>query len=173
VSQLDSVLAGLGLPAATSILTGALGTLSVEVGSLPTGAALANLRTLGVDLTMGGLSTSVLHYRDLPATSPTTPGSTLPGGASVGSSTPGSSMPGSSMPGSTSGSPASSTTASPAAPATAVPQTSHGLPFTGADTMTDLALAAVLMLAGGHLVLLGRRRRQRCSGTLQAPARAF
>lgn len=171
VTSLNGLLAGLGLPAATSALTGALGTLSVDVGSLPTGAGLANLRTLGIDMTLGGLSTSVLHYRALPTNPAGQPGSTVPGGVTSGSSTPGSSTPGAPTP----SSPAAHdpTSGLAASPGNRTPQTAHGLPFTGSDTVTDLALAAILMLAGGHLVLLGRRRRQRCSGTLQSPARAF
>ena len=166
VSQLNTLLAGLGLPAATAALTGALGTLSVDVGSLPTGSALANLRTLGVDLTLGGVSTAVLHNRALPAGTP------------AGPSNPGSVDPGGVTPGTTSASPTPSPAPSPAsspptAPPTRTTQTSAGLPFTGSDSMTDLAVAVILLLAGSHLLLLGRRRRQLCSGTLQAPSRAF
>jgi len=149
LSQLNALLPNLNLPSATSAVTGALGTLTTAVGSLPTGVGLAGLRTLGVDLSLVGVSANALHNRALAAAPPpaTTPGTTTAGSTTPGSTTPGSTTPGTTTPDTTPSQPRQT------------PQHSRGLPFTGSDSLVDAAIAALVLLAGAHLTVLGRRRR--------------
>jgi hypothetical protein len=176
VAQLNTLLPTLSLPGATSALTGALGALGVDVSSLPTGSALAGLRTLGVDLATAGLSTSVLHNRELASVPPsvtppgtttpgtTTPGTTTPGTTTPGTTTPGTTTPGTTTPGTTTPGATTPTTTTPGTTTPRTTRTAHGLPFTGSETSVDAALAMLAMLAGVHLTMLGRRRRTPLAG---------
>ena len=169
-------LAGLGMPAATSALTGSLGTLGTTVAALPSGAGLAGLHTLGIDISLFGLATSAVHHRSLPATPPGGAGSTS--GSGGGSSGGGVGGGGGMATGG--GTDNGGTVANPAdpgephhptpPPAGVPPQrtTTHSplpsLPFTGDDIAVDLAAGLSLLLAGAQLLVFGRSRRIRSRG---------
>ena len=106
----------------------ALSSLTQKLSVLPTGDALSGLRTLGLDLSFLGLSAASVYHPAAKAPTTTTPQAQPPA-----SSTPTSS--------STAGTPEAST-----------------LPYTGSDTMVLVAMALVLVMAGVHLEMLGRRR---------------
>lgn len=186
LAPVQTALAGLGLPAITSALTGTLGTLGTSVAAMPTGAGLAGLRTAGLDVSLIGLSTSALHHRSLPAAPPggssggsgSTGGSGSSGGSGStgGSGGTGGSTGGSGSGGGTGGGGSVDPPSDPPqphhdghqpTPIADPPQrtTEHsplpGLPFTGDNSAVDLALAMIMLLVGGHLVLVGRPRGQR------------
>ena len=169
----QTALSGLGLPALTTSLTGSLGTFGTALAALPSGSGLAGLHTLGVDVSLLGLSTSVVHHRSLPAASPpaggggTGPvgGGGSPGGSSGGTGGGGTTVGGG---GTTSGpaepsQPAEPPTKTPVRtpPAGAATPPHHAvqhsplpaLPFTGDNAMAELAAALVLLLAGMHVLL--------------------
>jgi len=159
--------AALGLPAITSALAGTLGTLAGTVGALPTGTGLAGLHTLGIDASLVGLSTTATHYRALNATPPpvTPPPVGVPpvtppigngngngtDGGTVDGGVPGAGAPKAPDPGKT-----PSRSPGPATPRDSAPE-HEPLPFTGDNTALDIAAALVVMLAGAHLLRLGRR----------------
>ena len=167
----QQVLAGLGLPALTSALSGSLGSFGSALAAMPSGSALAGLHTIGVDVTLVGLSTSALHHRSLPATPPV-------GGSGGGSGGSGGSGGGAGSSGGSSG----GTTSGPATPAEPVdPPAKHpsprppaagvtpphqttehsplpSLPFTGDNVAVDLAAALLLALAGAHLLARTSKR---------------
>ena len=150
----EQQLAALGLPAVTSTLTGPLADLSTAAGALPTGAAVSGLRTVGLDVSLVGLQTSATYHRPAPTGTGGSVGTGNGGGAAGGSQ----------------GSPARSPSA-PGAPSTPdgprkppADRTTEAsppprLPFTGSDVATETALGLLLALVGGHVVVLGRRRR--------------
>src|SRR3954470_17294686 len=167
LSNLSTLLPNLGLADVTGTLTGTLNDLQGVVASLPDGSALAGLRTLGLDVSLAGITTGVTHNRALAATGGTLPGTggTAPGTGSTapgtGSTAPGSTTPGTTTPGTT-----TPGTTTPGTPDTSTPDTTKnpvetpsGLPFSGSDSAAELGIAAVVMLLGAHLVVFGRRRR--------------
>ena len=139
----------LGLPAVTSALSGSLGTLAGTVAALPTGTGLAGLRTLGVDVSMVGLSTAALHNlapSALPAPGSGKGSGTVGGGVPAPSATP-------------TPTPTQAPGAAPGSATRRVHTTQHDpLPFTGGDAAAELAAALILLLGGAHLLRLGRRR---------------
>ena len=172
----QQALAGLGLPALTSALTGSLGTLGTTLAAMPSGATLAGLHTVGVDVTLVGLSTAARHHRSLPAAPPagggpgggsggSGGGSGGSGGSSGGSAGGGGTTSGPATPGEPAGPPAKHPRPRPPAAGVTPPQQVVGhsplpaLPFTGDNVAVDLAAALLLALAGAHLLALGRRRR--------------
>ncbi len=110
-------LAGLGLPALTSALTGSLGTFATTLAAMPSGSGLAGLHTIGVDVSLVGLSTSALHHRSLaapPAAGASGTPSSRPAGSSSGPAS-GPSAGGAGGAGATAG--GGGTTSNPAEPA--------------------------------------------------------
>jgi hypothetical protein len=164
-------LTGLGLPAVTAALTGSLGSLGSTLAGLPSGSGLAGLHTVGVDVSLVGLSTAALHHRSPPAPPPGGTGGTAgiggTGGITTGGGTgtggtvstpvdpPGKRPP--NQPGDppAGGTPPHRTTAHSPLPS---------LPFTGDNVAIDLAAALVLFLVGSHLLVVGRRRSRRAEG---------
>jgi hypothetical protein len=157
----QQVLAGLGLPAVTSAITGPLGTLNTALAAMPTGASLAGLHTLGVDVSLVGLSTTALHNRSLPAApaggSNAVGGGGNNGGTDIGGGT--TSDPG--VPGGP-GAPGTPDSHRPAGVTPPDRTIAHSpvpaLPFTGDNAAVELATALILVLVGAHLVAGGRRR---------------
>lgn len=166
LSQLSTSLSGLGVPAASAALTSTLGPLSATVAALPTGAALSGLRTLGVDLSLAGLSATAAHNRSLVGT----PGSGTGTPSTTPSSTATSSTPTpTAAPASVTPTPTATSTAvsGPGAagepgdrPPDHVTRPDRQLPFSGSDAAADIAVAMLALLAGAHLTVLGRRRRR-------------
>lgn len=170
----SAAVAGAGVPALTTSLSGPLATVSSAVTALPSGAALAGLTTIGLDAALVGVSSTAVHGRSLPAppaapggstpAGPTTPGGpTTPAGAGGTAGAGGSTGPA----GTGSDVPAAGTvrppTEQPRRPghhpsASPVPVGEPALPFTGGDSAIEAAAALVVALAGAHLVLTGRRR---------------
>jgi hypothetical protein len=178
----QQALAGLGLPSLTAALTGSLGTLGSALAAMPSGSALAGLHTIGVDVTLVGLSTSALHHRALPAAPPGggSGGGTGGGGGSGGGSAGGAggSAGGTGGGGTTSGPAEPGDPANPADPPAQDPRppaagvtpphqvTAHSplpaLPFTGDNVALDVAAALLLALAGAHLLTLTSKRSWGC-----------
>src|SRR4051812_19291002 len=99
LSKINTLLPGLGLADVTSTLTGTLNDLQGVVASLPDGSALAGLRTLGLDVSLAGITTTVTHNRALAAAggtggTGTGTGGTGGTGTGTGGTTPGTTDPG-------------------------------------------------------------------------------
>jgi hypothetical protein len=174
LAQLNTLLPTLGLTDATTALSGTLNDLQGVAAALPTGSALDGLRTIGLDVSLAGIGTSVQHNRALAAGSggPTAPGTTTPGTTTPGTTTPGTTTPGTTTPDTTvpdtttpdttvpdTTTPDTTTPDTPGTTTDSPDKTPTSMPFSGTNSAAEVGLALVVLLVGAHLSAAGRRRR--------------
>jgi hypothetical protein len=151
-------LSGLGLPAVAGAVSGPLGTLGTTLASLPSGSGLAGLHTVGLDVSLFGLSTAALHHRSSPGAPPAAgSGGDAARGGGTGTGGTVSTPAGPARPPHASHPP---TAVDLPAQRTTVHSPLPALPFTGDNAAVQLAAALIACLVGAHLVLVGRRARQ-------------